>query len=93
MARPAQRGDSPGFLPAAATASLRLGSRLGGRPLTAAHRRSQGLDRLPERRNLGGLLLLGLGLRLLRIRQVPVGNLLPALLVAPLLVAAVGAFR
>jgi uncharacterized membrane protein YqgA involved in biofilm formation len=41
----------------------------------------------------GGLLLLGVGLRLLRIRQVPVGNLLPALVVAPLLVALVGAFR
>ena len=41
----------------------------------------------------GGLLLLGVGLRLLRIRQVPVGNLLPALLVAPLLVALVGALR
>ena len=34
----------------------------------------------------GGLLLIGVGLRLLRIRMVPVGNLLPALLVAPLLV-------
>lgn len=41
----------------------------------------------------GGLLLLGVGLRLLRIRQVPVGNLLPALVVAPLLVALVGALR
>ena len=41
----------------------------------------------------GGLLLVGVGLRLLRIRQVPVGNLLPALVVAPLLVALVGAFR
>ena len=41
----------------------------------------------------GGLLLLGVGLRLLRIRQVPVGNLLPALVVAPLLVAVVTAFR
>ena len=39
----------------------------------------------------GGLLLLGVGLRLLRIRQVPVGNLLPALVVAPLLVALVAA--
>jgi uncharacterized membrane protein YqgA involved in biofilm formation len=41
----------------------------------------------------GGLLLLGVGLRLLRIRMVPVGNLLPALLVAPVLVAVVVAFR
>lgn len=34
----------------------------------------------------GGLLLLGVGLRLLDIKQVPVGDLLPALLIAPLLV-------
>ncbi len=34
----------------------------------------------------GGLLLAGVALRLLRIRAVPVGDLLPALLVAPLLV-------
>jgi len=34
----------------------------------------------------GGLLLVGVGLRLLQIKMVPVGNLLPALLVAPLLV-------
>ncbi len=33
----------------------------------------------------GGLLLVGVGLRLLRVRDVPVGDLLPALLVAPLL--------
>jgi uncharacterized membrane protein YqgA involved in biofilm formation len=41
----------------------------------------------------GGLLLLGIALRLLRIRPVPVGNLLPALLIAPLLVTVVGAVR
>ena len=41
----------------------------------------------------GGLLLVGVGLRLLRIKAVPVGNLLPALLVAPLLVALVSALR
>lgn len=33
----------------------------------------------------GGLLLFGLGLRLLNLRQLPVANLLPALVVAPLL--------
>lgn len=37
----------------------------------------------------GGVLLLGVGLRLLNIRQVPVGDLLPALVVAPLLTALV----
>jgi uncharacterized protein len=41
----------------------------------------------------GGLLLLGVALRLLAVKPVPVGNLLPALLVAPLLVALVGALR
>ena len=41
----------------------------------------------------GGLLLLGIALRLLRIKPVPVGNLLPALLVAPLLVTVVDALR
>ena len=34
----------------------------------------------------GGLLLVGVGLRLLRLKAVPVGDLLPALVVAPLLV-------
>lgn len=37
----------------------------------------------------GGLVLAGIGLRLLRIRQVPVGDLLPALVVAPILTAVV----
>ena len=33
----------------------------------------------------GGLLLVGISFRLLRIREIPVGDLLPALVVAPLL--------
>ena len=37
----------------------------------------------------GGLLLVGVALRLLRIRQVPVGDLLPALVLAPVLTALV----
>ena len=41
----------------------------------------------------GGLLLVGVALRLLRIRQVPVGDLLPGLLVAPLLTTLVAALR
>jgi uncharacterized membrane protein YqgA involved in biofilm formation len=40
----------------------------------------------------GGVLLLGVGLRLLNIRQVPVGDLLPALIVAPILTAIIAAF-
>lgn len=38
---------------------------------------------------VGGLLLVGIALRLLQIRQLPVGDLLPALLVAPILVTVV----
>lgn len=41
----------------------------------------------------GGILLLGVGLRLLRLKLVPVGDLLPALLAAPLLTALVTSFR
>jgi len=41
----------------------------------------------------GGLMLVGVGLRLLRIRQIPVGDLLPALLVAPVLTFVVASFR
>ena len=39
----------------------------------------------------GGLLLVGVALRLLRIREIPVADLLPALLVAPVLVAVAAA--
>ncbi len=42
---------------------------------------------------VGGLLLIGVGLRLLALKQVPVGNLLPALVVAPLLVQLVAVLR
>ncbi len=40
----------------------------------------------------GGILLLGVGFRLLRIRPIPVGDLLPALVVAPLLTALLATF-
>lgn len=40
----------------------------------------------------GGLLLIGVALRLLRIREIPVADLLPALVIAPLLVEVVAAF-
>lgn len=40
----------------------------------------------------GGLMLVGIALRLLEIKHVPVGDLLPALVVAPLLTALVAAF-
>jgi uncharacterized membrane protein YqgA involved in biofilm formation len=41
----------------------------------------------------GGLMLVGVALRLLRIREIAVADLLPGLIVAPLLVTAVAAFR
>ncbi len=41
----------------------------------------------------GGLMLVGVALRLLRIKPVPVGDLLPGLVVAPVLTALVIAFR
>jgi uncharacterized membrane protein YqgA involved in biofilm formation len=41
----------------------------------------------------GGLLLLGVGLRLLNLKRVPVADLLPALVVAPLLVQVVALLR
>jgi len=41
----------------------------------------------------GGLLLIGVALRLLKLKQVPVGDLLPALAVAPVLTAVVIALR
>jgi uncharacterized protein len=40
----------------------------------------------------GGLMLVGVALRLLRVRQIPVGDLLPGLVLAPLLTALVAAF-
>lgn len=40
----------------------------------------------------GGVVLLGVGLRLLRVKPLPVADLLPALLVAPLLTAVLGTF-
>ena len=41
----------------------------------------------------GGLMLVGVALRLLRIKQLPVGDLLPGLLLAPALTALVAAIR
>lgn len=38
---------------------------------------------------VGGLLLIGVGIRLLRLRQIPVGDLLPALFLAPIFLALV----
>ncbi|MGZ5405672.1 MAG: DUF554 domain-containing protein [Nocardioides sp.] len=42
---------------------------------------------------VGGLLLVGIALRLLRVREIPVADLLPALLVAPFLVALAATLR
>ncbi|MEK9664813.1 MAG: DUF554 family protein, partial [Candidatus Nanopelagicales bacterium] len=40
----------------------------------------------------GGVLLLGVGLRLLKVSRLPVADLLPALVVAPLLTLAIAAW-
>lgn len=61
--------------------SLTLLGALLGDILPAAH--------LAALTTTGGLILVGVALRLLRIKQLPVGDLLPALLIAPLLTAAV----
>jgi uncharacterized protein len=42
---------------------------------------------------VGGLVLVGVALRLLRLKQLAVGDLLPALVVAPLLTALVASLR
>jgi uncharacterized protein len=42
---------------------------------------------------VGGLLIIAIGLRLLRVREVRVGNLLPSLAIAPAAVALLGALR
>ena len=39
----------------------------------------------------GGILLLGIAFKLLNIKSIAIGNLLPALAVAPLLALAIGA--
>ena len=41
----------------------------------------------------GGLMLVGIAFRLLRIREIPVGDLLPALVIAPLLTQVVIVLR
>jgi uncharacterized membrane protein YqgA involved in biofilm formation len=41
----------------------------------------------------GGLMLVGIGLRLLRVREVPVADMLPALLAAPVLTQVVVLLR
>jgi len=48
---------------------------------------------LVEMSAVGGLLILGVGLKLLRIRDVQVADFLPAVLVAPILVAAVARIK
>lgn len=58
---------------------------LAGSFLPAAH-----IDALTA---TGGLILVGLGLRLLRIKPIPVGDLLPALVLAPLLTQLVVVLR
>ncbi len=79
-------GVAASILPVAAIqGSFTVLGLLGGNVLPAAQ--------LAALTATGGLLLVGVALRLLRVRQVPVADLLPALVVAPLLVALVGFVR
>jgi uncharacterized membrane protein YqgA involved in biofilm formation len=48
-------------------------------------------DMIVEMTAAGGLIIMGIGLKLLKIRDLPVANLLPALVIAPALVAIIGA--
>jgi uncharacterized membrane protein YqgA involved in biofilm formation len=41
----------------------------------------------------GGILLLGISLRVMKIKQVAVGNLLPALFLAPIIAGALHQFK
>ena len=50
-------------------------------------------SQLTEMNAVGGLLILGVGLKLLRIRDVAVADFLPAILVAPFLVQAITIFK
>jgi uncharacterized membrane protein YqgA involved in biofilm formation len=74
----------PGVLLSAATVLVYQG----GLALAASSARQLLTDDVVrEMTATGGVLILGIGLRLLEIKRVPVGNLLPALAVAPLIAA------
>jgi uncharacterized membrane protein YqgA involved in biofilm formation len=74
----------PGVLLSAATVLVYQG----GLALAASSARHLLTDEVVrEMTATGGVLILGIGLRLLEIKRVPVGNLLPALAVAPLIAA------
>jgi len=78
----------PGVMLSAATVLLYQGA------LTAAAgwaSRALSAPMIAEMTATGGALMLALGLGLLEIKRIRVGNLLPALVLAPLIVAAVGA--
>jgi len=78
----------PGVMLSAATVLLYQGA------LTAAAgwaSRALSAPMIAEMTATGGALMLALGLGLLEIKRIRVGNLLPALMLAPLIVAAVGA--
>lgn len=74
----------PGVLVSAATVLVYQG----GLALGASSARQILTDAVVrEMTATGGILILGIGLRLLEIKRLPVGNMLPALAVAPLLAA------
>lgn len=48
---------------------------------------------LREMNAVGGLLIIGVGLKLLRIREMAIADFLPAVIVSPILVGLVGLMR
>jgi uncharacterized protein len=58
-----------------------------------AHILAEGSDALAALTSAGGILIIGISLRLLDVRDVKVGNFLPALVFAPALVGIVSLFR
>jgi uncharacterized membrane protein YqgA involved in biofilm formation len=79
----------PGVLLSAATVLVYQG----GLALAASSARSVLTDAVVrEMTATGGVLILGIGFRLLEVKRLPVGNLLPALAVAPLVAALAARF-
>jgi len=54
---------------------------------------AEGSDALAELTSAGGVLIIGISLKLLDVKDVKVGNFLPALVIAPALVGIVSLFH
>jgi len=80
----------PGVAFAAVTVLVVQGALTHGAGLFEGLLRGEALDAMTS---AGGVLIIGISLKLLDLKDVKVGNFLPALALAPLLVGLVGAFR